>query len=359
MENIKLDTMELKPAFIENNVALLLCAGNLYVPYLSVVLQSILENSSAVYNYDIIIFTSDISIENQIILQEQLQAYTNFSIRFYNVVSVMESYMNLYLSKYYTIEIYFRLLAPNILKSYDKILYLDSDIIVQEDVAKLYTIELSKEYLLAACRDIEWIATYNANQIEKEYVNDILKLKNPQNYFQSGIILLNLETFRNNFTNDLILQFATTQNWTFPDQDILNSVAQERVLFLDPVWNIITGWSEKKRIKNIHKNLDKVLFKEYMAVRSHPNIIHYAGAEKPWLFDDVAFADKWWQYLSRIPILYKKNIEDNLLQAKQERKKLKYKLKRFIKKIAMPFVNLFFPKGSERRKKFKEKLGVK
>lgn len=159
MENMKLDTMELKPAFIENNVALLLCAGNLYVPYLSVVLQSILENSSAVYNYDIIIFTSDISIENQIILQEQLQAYTNFSIRFYNVISVMESYMNLYLSKYYTIEIYFRLLAPNILKSYDKILYLDSDLIVQEDVATLYNIELSEEYLLAACRDIEWIAT--------------------------------------------------------------------------------------------------------------------------------------------------------------------------------------------------------
>ncbi len=359
MENMKLDTMELKPAFIENNVALLLCAGNLYVPYLSVVLQSILENSSVVYNYDIIIFTSDISIENQIILQEQLQAYTNFSIRFYNVRPVMESYLHLYILGHYSIETYFRLLAPNILKAYDKILYLDSDIIVQEDVATLYNIELSEEHLLAACRDIEWIATCNANKISQEYINDILKLKNPQNYFQAGVILFNLQTFRKNFQSDYIMQFATTQNWELLDQDILNSVAQERVLFLDPVWNILTGWSEKKRIKNIRKNSDKVLFKQYMAVRSHPNIIHYAGAEKPWLFDDVAFADKWWQYLSRIPILYKKNIEDNLLQAKQERKKLKYKLKRFIKKIAMPFVNLFFPKGSERRKKFKEKLGVK
>lgn len=62
----------LQPAFSKNNVAILLAANDRYAPYLTVVLQSIAQNSSKHYNYDIIIFTRDISLTNQRQIQQQI-----------------------------------------------------------------------------------------------------------------------------------------------------------------------------------------------------------------------------------------------------------------------------------------------
>lgn len=343
----------LEQAYAENNVAILLAANNKYTPYLSVILQSIVAHSSIEYNYDIIIFTTDISTENENKIQEKFKGYNNISIRFFNVMSAMEPYMNLYVLGYYTVETYFRLLAPSILTNYNKILYLDSDMVVQEDVAKLYFTTLSEEYLLAACKDVNWLAVCNSSKTQQKYVKNILKLNNAQNYFQAGVILFNLQAFRETYTTAYIMQFATTENWQLLDQDILNYLAQDRVLFLDAKWNVMYNWP-KNRIKIIKKHAAKNDAEAYIQARNNPYIIHYAGLEKPWVYNEVDFGDIWWKYAEQSA--YSQELQDALKIALVERKKLKNRLKRLLKKIAMPFVNVFFPHGSKRREKLKAKM---
>ena len=345
--NRTLTCLELQPAFSENNVAILFAANHKYLPYIAVVLQSIVAHSSPQNNYDIIIFTMDITLKNQKKLQKYFASYCNISIRFFDVTQAMQPYIEIYtLGYYYTIETYFRLLAPDILKAYDKILYLDGDILVQSDVAKLYNIELNEEYLLAACRDINWIAVYNSSKMQQKYVKEKLQLQEPQNYFQAGIILFHLKAFRESIEAKQMMEFANKENWQLLDQDVLNYVAQNRVLYLDTKWNVMYNWP-KNRIKIITKYASKEDATAYIEARNHPAIIHYAGPEKPWMYEKVDFGDIWWKYAAQS--IYYQELQIALV----ERKKLKNKLKRFIKKIAMPFVNIFFPHGSKHREKLR------
>ena len=324
------------------------------MPYFSTMLQSIIEYSSAENNYDIIVFHRNITEESQTIIHEQCKAYANITVRFYDILPVMQPYMDLHVIGHFTIEMYFRLLAPYILKNYDKVLYLDSDIIVQADVAKLYNIELNDEYLLAACKDADFAAAYNAYKTQRKYAEKIIKLQNPYNYFQSGIILFNLKIFRETLTTEYIMELARSEEWHYPDQDVLNNIAQDKVLFLDMTWNMIVDW-RNKRVKKIKKHAPKEQVEDYLSARECPYIIHYAGPDKPWLDDSCDLAENWWQYAKNTP--YYESLQNSLEAYKKEQKKFKNRFKRFIKKLLMPFVNLFFPYGSKFREKLKKKFG--
>lgn len=76
--------VEIKHAFKSNNVAIALAANDYFVPYLSVTLASIVENSSSKRKYDILILTTDISQENKFTLQNLVSSHNNFSLRFVN-----------------------------------------------------------------------------------------------------------------------------------------------------------------------------------------------------------------------------------------------------------------------------------
>ena len=371
MENIQLDSMEngeknsilnfgqdieLMPAYEKNNIALLFAASENYMPYFSTMLQSIIDYSSTEFNYDIIVFHRNITEESQKIIHKQCEEYENITVRFYDIMPVMEPYMNLHIIGHFTIEMYFRLLAPYILKKYDKIVYLDSDIIVQADVAKLYNIELDEKYLLAACKDADSAGLYNGFfPDKKEYVDTILRLKNPYNYFQSGVLVLNCAAFRKTYASEYIMQFAQTQQWHLPDQDILNCLAEDRVFFIDMAWNVMYDWN-KIRIQKIIALATPELRSAYMLARKNPYIIHYAGPDKPWEKKGVDFGKVWWKYAKQTP--YIQILKADLKRLEKERKPRRT-FKGWLKKIAMPFVNLFFPKGSKIREKLKKKFGVK
>lgn len=340
------------PAFDNNNIDLLFAASENYMPYFSTLLQSILEFSDNTHNYDIIIFHSNIKKESETIIQKQIKKYANFSIRFYNITDIMQNYKNLYVHGHFALETYFRLLAPYILRNYNKILYLDCDMLVQADVAKLYTTELTNEYLLAACKDADSAGLYNGNFMptKKAYVDTVLKLKNYENYFQAGTILFNLQAFRESFTLEYIFEFALKEKWELLDQDILNCLAEDRVLYIDMAWNVMYDWNFI-RIKEIISYAPEQLYTAYMQARENPYIIHYAGPNKPWEDKEVDFGKLWWRYAKKTPYF---NQLKRDLKVRQTANKEKVTLKKVIKKMLMPFVNLFFPRGSKRREKLKK-----
>lgn len=291
----------LEPAFEDiDAVKAVFSANDFYVPYLSALLQSIKDNSNPQRKYDLVVMTDDISARHQRILSEQIKS-ENISLRFFNVSYYMRNRGNdLALRGHFRIQTYFRLLLQDILPSWDKVLYLDSDMIVLDDIADLYDEDVDG-YLLAAAKDADTAGLYNGYQKDKkQYMDEILKIKNPYEYFQAGTILFNLDKFRELYTVDELFKFASSYEWQLLDQDVLNYFAQGLVKFIPMKWNVMMDWGGF-RIKKIIGRAPKYLVEEYLEAHSAPAICHYAGPDKPWEDPDTDLAEFFWLYSRKTP----------------------------------------------------------
>jgi lipopolysaccharide biosynthesis glycosyltransferase len=148
--------------------------------------------------------------------------------------------------------------------------YLDCDILIQTDVAKLFSTELGSSCLAAVIdpnyeiRDEKTFTTY---------FYETLKLTSLTNYVNSGILIFNIEAIEQRHL-DKILELAKTNCGPFPDQDVLNAVFEDQIHFLNPLWNVFWGLDfERYKMRGLTDvQIDYLL--------AHAFIIHYAG-EKP------------------------------------------------------------------------------
>lgn len=284
----------IKPAFAEHNIAIALAANDYFVPYAATTLASIMQNATSANNYDVLLLTSDISFENRDIMRQMVQERPNFSLRFVDPADKLAGYQ-LYTRAHFSIETYYRLVLPELLPEYDRILYLDSDMVVERDVAELYHAPLG-DHLVAACRDADSAGLYNGYEPrKKKYVDEILGLAKPYDYFQAGTLVMNLAAFRDTFTTEQILELSAKEKWELLDQDILNVLCENRVQYVDMRWNVMTDYAGL-RVSEIIPQAPQWLCNMYMEARRNPYIIHYAGADKPWKKPDMDMATRFWHY---------------------------------------------------------------
>ena len=295
------DTVQnLIPAFKENNIPVALAADNNFIPYLAVTLKSIIDNSNTKNNYDVLILSSDISESNKKLIQLLAKECKNFSIRFINPKRYLQSFSPFLHGHFGHIETYYRLLLPQLLPEYSKIIYLDSDMVVLDDIAKIFETDVS-EKLLAACRDADSAGLYNGCQVgKKNYIDNILQLKRPYDYFQAGTILLNLEEFRKTYSLEELLEFSASEEWQLQDQDVLNKLCEGRIAYLDMSWNVMVDLYGV-RVKNVISQAPHWLTDLYMTSRKNPKIIHYAGPEKPWFSPEMDYGWQFWTYARNTP----------------------------------------------------------
>lgn len=302
----------LKPAFSEENIPIVLSANDKFTPYLSTFIESIIENSSDVLNYDLVVLHKDISNDNMNIIKEQISNKKNFSIRFFNTGYMLKN-TELFVDKHLSVETYFRLLIQEILPNYSKVLYLDCDMVMNCDPADLYK-ENIDGYLLAAVKDVDYLGVENSDDERKDYSRNMLKLNNPFEYFQAGVLILNLEEFRKKFTVEELLRVARSYKWKHHDQDVLNYLCQGKVKFLNQKWNVIIDWKEKNKSRmDILKLAPKDVYNEYMEARKSPNVIHFAGHMKPWIHAQCDFGNQFWKYAKNTP--YYEVILSNMMEA--------------------------------------------
>lgn len=288
-------------AFSQNDIPIVLAANDSYVPYVTVLLQSLFRNASSDYNYDIIILTSDITAEYQNLIISQFTDI-NISIRFFNVSSLVDG-KSLYVHRHFTIEIYYRLLIQDIMPDYDKVLYLDSDMIVLDDISKLYSVDTGNNYI-AAVVDTDFAGCYNGIDPErKKYFAKTLKMDSPYHYFNSGVLIMNLDQFRHHITTEYVFELAESENFLFPDQDILNIICEGHVFYLDMSWNVMMNWKDKYSCRlDTVRSAPHDMYEAYMLSRKHPKIVHFAGFQKPWNKVDCDYSTYFWQYARECPI---------------------------------------------------------
>ena len=178
-------------------------------------------------------------------------------------------------------------------------LYLDSDIIINGDIAKLYNIDLQGK-LLGAVRDIDFLGNLNVKHGKRmNYAKTVLKMQNPYDYFQAGVLVLNTKAMREHYTIEQWLAYASNPDSIYNDQDVLNAHCEGNVLYLPWEWNVVHDCGG--RVGNLFVQAPNDIYDAYMKSRNDPQIVHYAGFQKPWTDPDCDFASMYWKYARETP----------------------------------------------------------
>lgn len=294
-----------------------------YMPYLAVALTSLKAHKTEDYDYKIhVLYTGDLNGYSKKI--EKIQE-DYFSISFVDVTEKINRITDcMHCRDYYTPAIYYRLMIPEMFPQYEKALYMDCDVVLLTDVAKLYTIDIGDNYIGAvpdqAVAAIPQFAEYTKNAL------GIVAEK----YFNSGVIVMNLKQFRAIDFYDKFDAVLRSYDFTIaPDQDCLNLICKDRVYYYEAGWNKmpIAGASEGK-----------------------PMLIHYNLTMKPWHYDGILYEEYFWDYAARTEFLEvikqaKASFTPEMAQRDAEGAKILVELAQseadspnnFIRSVGMPF----------------------
>lgn len=286
-----------------------------YAEPLAASVYSLLLNGSKSRLYDIIIMHKDITSEsiNKFRLIEK--AFPNCSIRFIDVSELDESVSSSVCS-YFTSEANYRLfLFGEMFAEYDRMIYLDCDTVVTGDISELFDISLEGN-AAGAVEAIEGryyshskkAVFYNKTPYNfDDYRRKILGLKNIQNYFNSGMILLDLKKCREITSAEAAVELLNSKPFIYNDQDTLNIIFKDSLKMLDLKWNYTIN------IEQSNESPNPIIRKLYEGTRrTDYRIIHYVSGRKPWNAD-VPLGEYYHKYqtLLKEDILCQQQKEEN------------------------------------------------
>lgn len=324
----------------ENKICVCLATDNNYAKHLGVALQSIVDNSADNNFYDIIVFDNKISYANKALLNKTLQGKDNFSLRFLNTSGYLEN-KNLFERGHIKKSSYLRFAILDLLKNYGKVVYLDCDLVVNRDIAELYSVDLGDSYV-AAVRDSA-MATWNScnddfGKEQRRYNKEVLGLDDLYDYFNAGVMIYNVGEMRKHLSTDKLFDMATAYAYRWQDQDILNKVCYGKVHFLDSRWNYMTHKNdEPTKIPEFIS--PKRAFDAYMSAKKDPYIIHFAGHCQPMYVEDVDGADVFWKY-AHSSLFYEEMLAERFASNTGGKESFKSRMKKKLKKL--------FPQGTRR-----------
>lgn len=289
---------DLLPAFNENNIPIVFSSSEYYMQFASAAIISIIEHASKDYNYDIVILGRNFSSDSKSRMNTLVKDINNISLRFYDVGAFFAEHC-LFESKNISVETYFRLAIPQIFSGYDKLIYLDGDLIVLDDISKLYQINIGDNYL-GGVKDI--VHQGNVNGFDNKMLEYYSKFgcDNIFNFINAGVLIMNCKELRKDFSLRYLLDFAQQGNFHFQDQDLLNIICEDKIKYLNYSWNFYADPIESYR-GWVAKFAPRTEYNKYLSEKENIHIIHYAGNEKPWFFANMEYANIFWQYFKKSP----------------------------------------------------------
>lgn len=346
------------PAFKTRNIPITIASSDEYSQFLGVLIKSIIENSSKEWNYDIVILSKGIRSFNRILLNREIENHSNFSIRYFDITDYLTKY-EFHTDYHITIMTYSRLAMIDIFKDYDKVVYLDCDVILNDDIQKLFSIDLGNNFVAAARdtviagivnldKDAKGLIDEDIRREQLSYNTNVLGVKDPTNYFNAGIIVVNLKEIKKYYKGEDLLKIAAAKNWKWFDQDVLNKICYGKTVILPQTWNVMSHDWNIEGIKTENLAPDYIR-KEYNEARAKPQAIHYCGHCIPCFAPCVDNAEKFWYYAKqtefyeRILFTMMSTATYNILYSGERRLSL-----------ARRIADKLLPKGSRRRNLLKK-----
>lgn len=247
-------------------IPLLVTLDQHYLPQLRVLLTSIYINHPG-QAFDVYLIHRQIPGES---LKKLSEDCTHLDFRLIPIRADGEIFRSAKVTDRYPREMYYRLLAGKWLPhDLDKVLYLDPDILVINSLNTLWEMDVTA-YLFAAAAHTG--KTEMANRVNK------IRLKTNTDYFNSGVLLMNLEEARREIVPDELFRFVEDNPMALllPDQDVLNALYGSRILSLDDArWNYdARNYSNYLLRSGGKENLEWVM--------ENTSILHFCGKDKPW-----------------------------------------------------------------------------
>ena len=245
------------------------CADNGYAPYLGVSLASVLLNAGIDEELHVYIVASGITAENREKIAS-LKRIKDFSLCF--LEPNLELFEEFCIKKECAVEMFYRLLLPELLPTLERVIYLDCDVIVRRSLAELWAYDVSDTCLAAVLDGIDYLPFTSRMHKRRLHEDAVFS------YFNSGVMLLNLKRMHR---DDL---FRRCMSWLeqngdraqYCDQDGLNACLRGDFVRLHPQWNVQTPmyWPGMKRALKKREDTRSAL--------SDPAIVHFTTGEKPW-----------------------------------------------------------------------------
>lgn len=260
--------------------------NNLIMPA-SVCISSLLMNASADTFYDIFILHSEKCDFSKSQLVDIPNHFSNCKITFRTVNS---EFVTAYEIRGITTTAYYRLLIPDLIPEYEKILYSDVDVIFREDLSKYYQIDLDGYYMAG----VDNASALRPNV--QKYIKEKLGIDHKYGHFYSGNLIINSKKIKE---DNIIPQFRELAKRDFhqQDMDIINIACYGKIKALSPAF-CLTNYLTEILVKRKSEMLN--FFKEEELKHAlQSGIVHYNGP-KPWKQYCVNF-DIWWEYYRKCP----------------------------------------------------------
>lgn len=245
-----------------------------YAPFLAVALNSAIKNSDPQRNYKAIVLYQDLGADN--ISRLQSLQNENFKIELMPIRANMEALddrmSNRLRCDYFTLTIYFRLFIPSMFPQYDKGIYIDSDVVLTDDIAKLFDIDIGENYI-GACNDLS-IADIPPLVAYTEKAVGV----NAKEYINSGVLLMNLKKMRDDDLEGHFLALLNKYHFDSiaPDQDYLNAMCNGKIYYLEEKWDTMPN--------------------DAKPMLTETSLIHYNLFSKPWCYDCIQYEEQFWNY---------------------------------------------------------------
>ena len=274
-----------------NTIPIVFCFDNNLVKPACVCLSSLMMSANEDTFYDIFILHSHKYPLEHNEIDKLLLYYKNCRIQYKTVDGDFE---NSYEVRGITVSTYYRLLIPELIPEYDKVLYSDVDVIFREDLSKYYNTDLGG-YYVAGVNSL----SHFEDATDSYYRNSIGI--NPESVIYAGNLIMNLKLMRE---DNVVDSFKThiDKKYRFQDLDILNIVCKGKIKYLSPSYCLTTYISEY----NVYRRdeLLKVWGVGDIEDALRNGIVHFNG-KKPW--NDVCINfDIWWEYYRRCPFFDEK-----------------------------------------------------
>lgn len=257
-----------------------------YINQVIVTITSLSINSNKSKNYNIYVLCNNVASEKQKLLKN----YSNGNIRIHTIeaqdyIKQLPKFRNG--NSHVTSSALIKFYLPEIFKYLDKILYLDSDILILKDLYEINNIDLSDYYIASAKNSFSYPGS-KEYLIEHEIETDI--------YFNSGVMLLNLKKMREDNVSQKLVDYRMKHSVFCVDQDAFNAILCKNLKLLPYKYNLqITPFEDYTFDKfcEIHNDYYAKSKKEAL---KQAYIIHFADYKKPWIYNKKKYSKLYERY---------------------------------------------------------------
>lgn len=266
-----------------------------YARHLGVSMYSLMEHNKKAETIDIYVLSVHMSAENQKRLGE-IAGWFGRKLHVVEMGDLKERFTIPIDTRGFDISAMTRLFAAEALpEAVKKVLYMDCDTVVIGDIEPLWNTQLHGNL----------VAMVPEPTVYKE-MKAAIDLGKDDAYYNSGVLLMDLEAWREEGIQRKLLQYYADQGGALfaCDQDTINGALRGRIEELSPKYNFFTNYRyfHYQTLVGMNRSYERVGKREFEAAKRRPVILHFMGDERPWIAGNHNHYRKYYDsYLARTP----------------------------------------------------------